>query len=77
LDIDGCFVLLMQSERAVRLVIAAVWQTVTMRACFFALFPASFGLEFSAMIQLVIALDRFLHVFFPIWLVSLREFSSP
>jgi hypothetical protein len=70
LAIDGCSVLLMQTERIVHLVIAAVWQTVTMRACFFALFPASFGLQVSAMIQLVIAFDRFLHVFFPIWFVK-------
>jgi hypothetical protein len=69
LAIDGCCVLLMQTERVVHLMVAAFWQTVTMRACFFALIPASSGMECSSMIQLVIAVDRFLHIFFPIWFV--------
>jgi hypothetical protein len=58
----------MQTERMIHLVIVMVWQTVTMRTCFFLMFVPSFGLECSFMIQAVIAIDRFLHVFFPIWL---------
>jgi hypothetical protein len=60
----------MQMERVIHLVIAAVWQTVTMRTCYFALFVPSLGMDCSAQIQTVIALDRFLHVFFPIWLME-------
>jgi hypothetical protein len=63
----GCCVLLMQTERVIHLVIAAVWQTVTLSSCFFALFLPTFAMECSMMLQAVIALDRFLHVFFPIW----------
>jgi hypothetical protein len=69
LAIDGCCVLLMQMERVIHLVIATVWQTVTIRVCFFVLFVPSFGLECSLMIQSVIALDRFIQVFFPLWFV--------
>jgi hypothetical protein len=67
LAVDGCSVLLMQTERVVHLVIAAVWQTVLMRNCYFALFLPSFGLECSFMFQLVIAFDRFIHILFPFW----------
>jgi hypothetical protein len=64
---DGCSVLLMQTERVIHLVIAAVWQTVSMSDCYFALLVPTFGLGCSMMFQLVIALDRFLHIFFPFW----------
>jgi hypothetical protein len=70
LAVDGCFVLLMQTERVVRLVVAVVWETVTMRTCFFALLVPAFGMDCCMMIQTVIAFDRFLHVFLPIWFVK-------
>jgi hypothetical protein len=38
-----------------------------MRACFFALLVPTFAVECSGMIQVVVALDRFVHVFFQIW----------
>jgi hypothetical protein len=68
---DGCFVLAMQTERLVHLVIAAFWKEVTMRSCFFALLLPTVGMECSGMIQTVVALDRFIHVFFPIWSFNL------
>jgi hypothetical protein len=67
LAIDGCCVLAMQSERVVHLVIVWVWQTVTTRVCIFALFIPALGMGSMTMVQAVIALDRFLHVFFPFW----------
>jgi hypothetical protein len=62
----------MQLERVIRLVIALCWQTVSMPACIVALAVPTICMESSAMLQVVIALDRFFHVFFPFWCVSIN-----
>jgi hypothetical protein len=60
-------VLVIHLETVVHWTILWIWQTVSLGHCFFALFVPSLGMEASESIQMVIALDRFLHVFFPFW----------
>jgi riboflavin transporter FmnP len=60
----------MQTERVINLVIVAVWQTLAMKTCYFVLLAPAFAMDCSTTIQTVIALDRFLHLFFPFWLLK-------
>jgi hypothetical protein len=57
----------MHVEEFIQWIIPMFWTTVSLGHCFVALFLPSLGMEASESIQMVIALDRFLHVFFPFW----------
>jgi hypothetical protein len=65
--VDAGLVLAMHLGMVVHWTIVWVWQTVSLGRCFAVLLVPSLGMESSGTIQMAIALDRFLHVFFPFW----------
>jgi hypothetical protein len=67
--VDATCVLVMHVEQLIQWMIPMFWATVSLGNCFFSLLVPFLGMESAESIQMAIALDRFLHVFFPFWLM--------